>query len=420
MLSSTSSASTEPISRRRSSQEVRQGNPNAPVSFSPSSVRRKTDASAIKRPRTELSRDKQNVFAGFRPHEPGELIRRHRRDLGAAPDQTIPHLRLRQDLVDGLVQLRHDLARRAGGREDSDPMRHVDVLHAGLRQGRNVRQRGRPFRGGHGERLRLAGGDLRQRREQYRKGEIAPPVQQSLERRAAAFERHMGEPRASPGAEEFAGEMSRRPWASGPEQQAARRRPRGFQQLVDARVGRIAPGGQDERDDRDESDRLKILVRKVADITDEGPMDDNLWGLAEEQRAPVRRCARNALRANRARAARPVLDRDRLTEGTGELVSDDARHKVADPARRKGNDKLDGTGGGSLGLAKRDRRDRHAGDRGEQDQVRSQLPHRPLPQRGRRAGRISWRSRWVPPAGPRSRSQAITISAPRMSKIPRV
>src|SRR4051812_9756676 len=208
----------------------------------------------------------------------------------------------------------------------------------------------------------------------------------------------MGEPRASPGAEEFTGEMSRRPWAAGPEQQAARRRPRGFQQLVNTRVGRIAPGGQDERDDRDESDRLKILVRVGAELAAEGPMDDDLRGLADEQHAPVRSRARNALRADRARAARPVLDRDRLPKGTGEPVGDDARYEIADPARRKGNDELDGAGGGSLGVAKRDRRGRYAGDRGEQDQVRSQqLPHRSLPQR-RRAVRLSSRSRWVLPA----------------------
>ena len=64
------------------------------------------------------------------------------------------------------VQAVDDRLRRAGGREQAEPVQHLVVLDAGLRHGRHVRQRRRALQRRDGERAELAGVDVRLGRRQ--------------------------------------------------------------------------------------------------------------------------------------------------------------------------------------------------------------------------------------------------------------
>src|SRR5499433_731634 len=71
-----------------------------------------------------LLTDHLGPFAGLRPDVVGELFRRARHRLEHLWRQEFfAELRIRQDLGDLGVDLGHDLARRAGGREQAEPGR---------------------------------------------------------------------------------------------------------------------------------------------------------------------------------------------------------------------------------------------------------------------------------------------------------
>ena len=113
------------------------------------------------------------------------------------------------------------------------------------------------------------------------------------------------------------------------------------QKFSHGRIRRLGGNDQRERDDRQQGDRLQILVRIVIEALEPMLVDGHFRGLADEQRQPVGICHGDAAGADRAASAGAIFHDHRLPERRRKLGRDNARHHIAGAAGRIGHDQVD-------------------------------------------------------------------------------
>src|SRR5215813_12138151 len=137
-----------------------------------------------------LLADHLGPFASLRPDVVGELVRRTRHRLEHLRRQEFfAELRIGQNLRDLGVDLGHDLARRAGGREQPEPGRGFVVRQTAFGDGRNVGSERQALATADTEDLDLSCAERRQREADADRHQIDVPGDDVGERRRGAADR---------------------------------------------------------------------------------------------------------------------------------------------------------------------------------------------------------------------------------------
>jgi hypothetical protein len=173
---------------------------------------------------------------------------------------------------------------------------------------------------------------------------VEVPGDEVVDRRRAAAERNVQHAHAGLGGEQFAGEMAR---AADPDRSVrnlAWLLPRQSDELIDRADGQ--PRGCAERHGSaaDEADRREILYAVVGNVLEHARIHGVIV-VDHHQRVAVGLGACDRGGRQRSASARPTLDDELLAEHHRQLVADEARHGVEQPAHREGHDDLYRPGG---------------------------------------------------------------------------
>ena len=218
-----------------------------------------------------------------------------------------------------------DRLRRAGGREQAVPLQRRIARHAGLGDGRHVRQRRHALRPRHRERAELAGFDQRLGGEQVGEQRRDPAGQHLGHRRAGALERNVLQIDAGHVLEQFHAHVRRRARAGGGVVERAGLGLRERDQLAQRLRRHVRMHHQHVGDAGDLGDRGEILRRVVARLLGDRRQHGD-GARRHQQRVAVARRVDHGLDADDAAAAAAVLDEEALS----------AARKAAGPARAPG------------------------------------------------------------------------------------
>ena len=194
----------------------------------------------------------------------GELLEREVARLAAQPLEPRLHVGQLEDAHEFRVEPVDDRLRRPAGDEQAVPRRHLGGGIAGLGDRRHVRQFGRALRRRHGERLELAGLDLRHRRRRRVEHHLRPGRRGG--RRAPGCEPLYGTWivfDAGGQVERFAGDVLRAADAGRCVLEHAGLRLRQRDQVLHVLRRHLVADDEHVGHDDDEPDRLQVLQRIV-------------------------------------------------------------------------------------------------------------------------------------------------------------
>ena len=224
-------------------------------------------------------------------------------------------------------ELRHRLFRRLRGRHQPEPHVGFEILVAGFRHRRQIRQRLDPLQRHGGERAGLAGGHLLANLRPVQHGGGHVRAEQRIHGRRAARIRHVGQIGPGQPLEPFDADVLGGVGPDAGDRQLARLGARRVQKLRKRAIGRRAVDDDDLRRRDQIADRLEAGLRIVIHLSQDRADDDAV--VVAQQRVAVRRRARHRFGRDDAAGAGPAFDDDRLASGCFAIWSARRRNRIS-------------------------------------------------------------------------------------------
>ena len=199
-----------------------------------------------------------------------------------------------------------------------------------------------------------------------------------VQRGRAASVGHMLHLDAGNRLEQFGDQMRRSADAGRGERYLARILLRVGDELRHRIIGCFVIGDEQVRAFSDQMHRQETRQRIVGQVFAQRDVGRHRALRAVDHRVAIRFRSRHLFGADRAATAAAIIDQDRLTEHPGHFLSDDARCRVRDAARREGYDPGDRTAGKVFGRSLCDGHDGRKQDRKQDVTLRHGIPPRKI------------------------------------------